>query len=132
MRQHELGHTQQRQAPEFQYAGETEAIVNFLWVYVHHVKFGVVSPCFWSSSPQTSGFSTHASGHHLLLTPPSPLQEFNEAFRTSFGGNYEPDDAAVHWMITPNFREGNEMDRSHTPLDEYRYHGGARTGTRQQ
>jgi hypothetical protein len=28
---HELGHTQQRQAATFQYQGETEAIVNFLW-----------------------------------------------------------------------------------------------------
>lgn len=35
--------------------------------------------------------------------------------------NYAPDDAAVHWMITPNFRDGTEMDHSHTELDEFRY-----------
>lgn len=44
---------------------------------------------------------------------------FKESFNTQNG--YEPDDAAVHWMITPNFRAGNEMDRSNTPLDEIRY-----------
>jgi hypothetical protein len=35
--------------------------------------------------------------------------------------NYTPDDSAVHWMIVPNFRDGNEMDRSNTPFDEFRY-----------
>uniref|UniRef100_A0A7S2BTC5 Peptidase M60 domain-containing protein n=1 Tax=Haptolina brevifila TaxID=156173 RepID=A0A7S2BTC5_9EUKA len=46
---------------------------------------------------------------------------FNEAFKKGRGSNYEPDDAAVHWMITPNFREGNEMDHSNTEYDEIRY-----------
>ena len=87
---HELGHTQQRQAAEFQYAGETEAIVNFLYAYIHHVKLN---------------------------------EPFNLAFKYTRGESdgYEPDDAAVHWMLTPNFRSGAQMDRSHTPLDEYRY-----------
>ena len=62
--------------------GETEAIINFMWTYIRHVKFG---------------------------------DGFNAAFN---GGqthsNYEPDDAAVHWMITPNFRDGKEMDHSNT------------------
>ena len=86
---HELGHTQQRQEAKFQYAAETEAIVNFLWCYVEHVKFSV---------------------------------PFNEAFKTTRGGDgqYEPDDAAVHWMITKNFRNGNEMNRD-DPNQEYQY-----------
>ena len=86
---HELGHTQQRQEAKFQYAAETEAIVNFLWCYVEHVKFSV---------------------------------PFNEAFKTTRGGDgqYEPDDAAVHWMITENFRNGNEMNRD-DPNQEYQY-----------
>lgn len=86
---HELGHTQQRQEANFQYAAETEAIVNFLWCYVEHVKFSV---------------------------------PFNEAFKTTRGGDgqYEPDDAAVHWMITENFRNGNEMNRD-DPNQEYQY-----------
>ena len=69
--------------------GETEAIINFMWTYIRHVKFG---------------------------------DGFNAAFN---GGqthsNYEPDDAAVHWMITPNFRDGKEMDHSNTEYDEFRY-----------
>ena len=90
---HELGHSQQRQDATFQYQGETEAIVNFLWAYVRHTRFG---------------------------------DSFNIAFKGSFDraggvGGYEPDDAAIHWMITPNFRHGNEMDRSRTPFDEHRY-----------
>ncbi|CAK0893080.1 unnamed protein product, partial [Prorocentrum cordatum] len=86
---HELGHTQQRQDLTFQYRGETEAIVNFLYTYVAHVKFGV---------------------------------DFDTAFKLGIShSNYDPDDAAVHWMITPNFRDGNEMDHSHTELDEFRY-----------
>jgi hypothetical protein len=86
---HELGHAQQRQDSWFQYRGETEAIINFLWAYIRHVKFG---------------------------------DHFNVAFKGSQDhDNYEPDDAAVHWMITPNFRDGNEMDHSHTELDEFRY-----------
>ena len=86
---HELGHSQQEQTGWFQYRGETEAIVNFVWVYLRHMK----------------------SGDH-----------FNAAFKGSMShSNYEPDDAAVHWMITPNFRADNEMDHSHTELDEFRY-----------
>lgn len=88
---HELGHAQQNGI--FRYLGETEAIVNFLSVYLQHAKLGV---------------------------------DFDEAFRTSRGTStkwraYTPDDAAVHWAITPNFRNGREMDRSHTELDEFRY-----------
>ena len=85
---HELGHTQQRQAAEFQYPGETEAIVNFLYAYVHHVKLG---------------------------------EPFNLAFKyTRASVGYEPDDAAVHWMITANFRNGAQMEHS-TTLNEYQY-----------
>ena len=92
---HELGHTQQRQAASFQYRGETEAIVNFLMAYLLHVKFG---------------------------------DSFNLAFAKTRGDDpannrpgYEPDDAAVHWMLTDNFRAGNPMDSSRTERDEYRY-----------
>jgi len=89
---HELGHTQQRQAPEFQYAAETEAIVNFVLPYIAHVKFG---------------------------------EPFNLAFKRSRGGSgYEPDDAAVHWMMTDNFRSGREMgrhQRDETETHQYRY-----------
>jgi hypothetical protein len=86
---HELGHSQQQQEAWFQYRGETEAIVNFVWAYLRHMKFG---------------------------------DHFNAAFKGSMShSNYEPDDAAVHWMITTNFRAGNEMDHSHTELDEFRY-----------
>jgi len=52
--------------------------------------------------------------------------KFCDDFATAFNAaqahtNYEPDEAAVHWMITPNFRDGNEMDHSNTEYDEFRY-----------
>ena len=86
---HELGHTQQRQEPEFQFSGETEAIVNFLWCYIRHVKFG---------------------------------DPFNVAFAGSQEhDSYTPDQAAVHWMVTPNFRDGRPMDETNSEYNEMRY-----------
>ncbi len=45
------------------------------------------------------------------------------AFASSIEGPFKPtvDDAAVHWMVTANFRDGKQMDRSATPDDEIRY-----------
>ncbi len=75
------------------FRGETEALVNFPHAYVTNVKFGV---------------------------------PFDAAFQRSFGPSYgglgmSPDDAAIHWMITENFRNGREMDHSNTTKDEFRY-----------
>jgi hypothetical protein len=48
-------------------------------------------------------------------------------FDTAFGGSIEgtdlftPDYSMMHWMVTPNFRDGNEMDHSNTEEDEMRY-----------
>ena len=52
--------------------------------------------------------------------------KFNVNFNKAFNDgqqhdNYDPDDAAVHWMITENFRNGREMDRSATQTDQTRY-----------
>ena len=41
--------------------------------------------------------------------------------KTVSHANYTVDDAAKHWMITENFRNGNPMDNSNTTLDEFRY-----------
>ena len=47
---------------------------------------------------------------------------FDQAFNDGQGhSNYTPDQAAVHWMITPNFHGGHEMDRSNTEHDQMRY-----------
>merc|ERR1712038_659945 len=47
---------------------------------------------------------------------------FRQAFQAAQGhANYGPDEAAVHWMITANFRDGAEMDYSNTAHDEFRY-----------
>lgn len=73
------------------YRGEKEAHVNFLMVYVEVVKYGY---------------------------------DLDEAFRRSFnprGGNFSVDAAAINWMVTDNFRNGNEMDHSNTIFDEFRY-----------
>ena len=32
-----------------------------------------------------------------------------------------PDQAAINWMITENFRNSKDMDHSHTAYDEFRY-----------
>jgi hypothetical protein len=32
-----------------------------------------------------------------------------------------PDEAAVDWMVTPQFGAGQEMDYSNTPDDQFRY-----------
>jgi hypothetical protein len=75
------------------FPGETESIVNFPHAYVRNVKFDV---------------------------------DFDLAFRQSFGPSYgdvgfTPDDAAIHWMITDNFRNSAPMDRSNTTRDQFRY-----------
>jgi hypothetical protein len=75
------------------YRGETEAIVNFNHVYIRNVKEGV---------------------------------GFDKAFAESMGtriheGQFTPDLAAVHWMITKNFRTGREMDYSNSQYNEFRY-----------
>jgi hypothetical protein len=75
------------------FPGETEAAVNFPHVYVRNVKFGV---------------------------------DFDQAFRESLGTSaqyrgYTPDDAAVHWMVTDNFRAGRPMDLTNSTKNEFRY-----------
>ena len=32
-----------------------------------------------------------------------------------------PDQAAIHWMVTENFRDGKDMDHSNTDYNEFRY-----------
>jgi hypothetical protein len=49
--------------------------------------------------------------------------DFDTAFAESLGENpaYTVDEAAINWMITPNFRNSRPMDKSNTPDDEFRY-----------
>lgn len=75
------------------FRGEPEAAVNFLHAYVRNVKFGV---------------------------------PFDTAFQQSLGPAYgdlgvKPDDAAINWMVSENFRNGRQMDYSNTTKDEFRY-----------
>jgi hypothetical protein len=75
------------------FRGEGEAMVNFPYVFIANTKFGVA---------------------------------FDDAFRWSFDkpglpGGFTPDGAAVDWMVTVNFGNGAEMDRSATTKDEFRY-----------
>ena len=73
------------------FPGEGEAIVNFPHAYVRNVKFGV---------------------------------DFETAFAESRGAynkNYTVDEAAINWMVTPNFGNHQPMDKSSTPDDEFRY-----------
>jgi len=36
-------------------------------------------------------------------------------------GNWSIDNAAISWMVTENFRQGNNMDHTNTQRDEFRY-----------
>ena len=48
--------------------------------------------------------------------------DFDEAFAYSRGHDRKTvDQAALDWMVTPNFRDGNRMDNSNTEFDEFRY-----------
>lgn len=48
--------------------------------------------------------------------------DFDYAFATSQGSDvFTPDDAALFWMITANFRNGAQMDYSNSKNDEFRY-----------
>jgi hypothetical protein len=83
------------------FRGEGEAIVNFLHAYVRNAKFGV---------------------------------DFDLAFQQSFGPGYggpgvSPDDAAVNWMVTDNFRGGNEMGHESSNQEfQYQQRGYAKYG----
>ncbi|WP_405605783.1 M60 family peptidase N-terminal accessory domain-containing protein [Polaribacter sp. Asnod1-A03] len=63
----------------YKFNGEIESFVNFLWVPIYNKKFGI---------------------------------ELNQAFEDSFaayGLHHSIEEAAISWMITENFREGNPM-----------------------
>ena len=73
------------------YIGETEAVNNYFYTYVMNVKMG---------------------------------KSLDESFMKSFGyphSQFTIDRAAINWMITENFRDGQEMDNSNTENNEYRY-----------
>jgi len=73
------------------YRGETEAIVNFPFTMVRNI--------------------------HME-------EDLDTAFALSFGygrTKFTPDNAAIDWMVTPNFRDGKEMDYSNTQDDQFRY-----------
>jgi len=74
-----------------QYRGETEAIVNFPFTIVRNIYMD---------------------------------EDLDTAFANSFGYGrkaFTPDNAAIDWMVTPNFRDGEEMDHSNTKNDQFRY-----------
>lgn len=75
------------------FRGEAEAAVNLPHAYVRNAKFGA---------------------------------DFDVAFQQSFGPHYgavgfQPDDAAIHWMVTENFRNRREMDYTNSTKNEFRY-----------
>ena len=56
-------------------------------------------------------------------------QDFDYAFSYSMGGRtgiLTPDMAAVDWMVTVNFREGNEMERNFPQEFQYQPRGYAK------
>ena len=51
-------------------------------------------------------------------------EDLDTAFAKSFGygrTTFTPDNAAIDWMVTPNFRDGVEMDWSNTETDQFDY-----------
>jgi len=74
-----LFHEQGHAEKVYKFRGEIESFVNFLWVPVYNKKFGI---------------------------------ELNQAFEDSFaayGLSHSIEEAAITWMITENFRLGNQM-----------------------
>jgi hypothetical protein len=86
---HELGHC----ALPSMFGAETEAIVNFPYAYIRHIKFG---DTFDASFARSMGWS------------------YGDPGRT-------PDEAAIDRMITVSFRSGQERNESNTEQDEVRY-----------
>jgi len=73
------------------YPGESEATNNYFYTYVMNVKIG---------------------------------KSLDESFMKSFNYptvHFTIDSAAIDWMVTKNFRDGNPMDNSNTEKDEFRY-----------
>ena len=75
------------------YPGEVEAIPNLLYCYIQNVTFNM---------------------------------SLDLAFKLSFGPaylhvGYTPDDAAIHWMITRNFKDGKEMQKDDSEHNQFRY-----------
>ena len=68
---------------------QTEATCNFYRAYVLNVKFGEDFDYAFANS----------MSHLPYLTPPGQ--------------------AAIHWMVTENFRDGKDMDHSNTEHDEF-------------
>ena len=83
---HELGHY----ILISKFRGETEALVNFMYVAVQNKKFGMDLDLAYGLS--VSGWS------QISL-----------------------DVAATMWMVTDNFRAGNEMSHTNKPGDEFKY-----------
>jgi hypothetical protein len=83
------------------FRGEIEAVNNILHAYVRNAKFGV---------------------------------DFDLAFKQSFGPAWggpgvSPDDAAINWMVTDNFRAGNEMSYDEANQEfQYQQRGYAKYG----
>jgi hypothetical protein len=91
------------------------------------------NPLFWDTEFHELGHAQLISGFpgegeaivnfpHVYVQNVKFGIDNDTAFRQSRGAaNYTVDDAAIHWMITENFRNGNPMDNSNTTLDEFRY-----------
>jgi hypothetical protein len=83
---HELGHY----SLITKFRGETEALVNFMFVAMQNMKFGM---------------------------------DLDVAFGSSVSGmaQLSLDGVADMWMVTENFRNGNEMNHSNVAGDEFKY-----------
>ena len=84
---HELGHAQQLLG----YNGEGEALVNYLYTFLAHVKYN-------------KKFDDAFDGGYKVD-----------------GQYLDPDSAAVDWMVTSNFRKGHEMEKSFGDFSQFAY-----------
>ena len=112
---HELGHA----CFQTKYYGEEEAMVNYLLT----CERAALRPRSAASrGMHAADRLLHSSLVCADIRHVKYGDSYNDAFKLSLSHNkYFPDQAAVHWMVTPNFRDGNEMDHSATPFDEFRY-----------
>ena len=87
------------------------------WSVTYHEAGHCQLQSFYRGESEASNNLYHAYINNVKFG-----MDLDTAFSLTLGhAVMTPDQAAINWMITENFGNGAEMDRSNTPADEFRY-----------